>query len=57
MLTQEDRVESMHRADLEVLGARWFEEAKDVTRYDVSTAFERRVELTRDKATQTDEGW
>lgn len=53
---RQDKVESMNGANLKVSGTRWFEEAKDVTRYDVSTAYERRVELTRDKATQTDEG-
>ena len=51
-LRQEVRVESMGRVNLEVLGARWFGELKDVIRYDVSTYFEREeVDGTKNQAT------
>ena len=51
-MRQEVRVESMGRVNLEVLGARWFGELKDVIRYDVSTYFEREeVDGTKNQAT------
>lgn len=47
-------MESMGRVSLEVLGAGWFGELKDVIRYGVSTYFERQeVDGTRNQATQT----